>query len=117
MVRRIAVSLVLCLVLAGQERIDFEVNDRIRQEAVENSRIRRTIHYLTDVVGPRLTGSPQCRTASEWAARQMSEWGLSDAQLEPWDFGRLSDHQWKLHPVCRRDHECRVGRLCPQHQF
>ena len=88
MVRRIAASLGFCLVLAGQERIDFEVNDRIRQEAMENSWIRRTIHYLTDVAGPRLTGSPQCRTASEWAARQMSEWGLSDARLEPWDFGR-----------------------------
>ncbi|MBI4875025.1 MAG: M20/M25/M40 family metallo-hydrolase [Acidobacteria bacterium] len=91
MVCRIAASLGFCLLLAGQERIDSDVNDRIRQEAMENSRIRRTVHYLTDVAGPRLTGSPQCRAASEWAARQMSEWGLSDARLEPWDFGR---HGW-----------------------
>ncbi len=88
MICRIALALCFCLLLAGQERIDSDVNDRIRQEAVENSRIRRTLHYLTDVFGPRLTGSPQYRAAGEWAARQLSEWGLTETQLEFWDFGR-----------------------------
>jgi hypothetical protein len=46
------------------------------------------MHYLTDVYGPRLTGSPNHRNAAEWAIRQMTEWGLSHAHLEPWDFGR-----------------------------
>jgi len=27
------------------------------------------------------------RLAGEWAARQMSLWGMTKARLEPWDFG------------------------------
>ena len=43
---------------AGPERIDHEVNARIRREGRENSQIMRSLHHLTDVYGPRLTGSP-----------------------------------------------------------
>jgi hypothetical protein len=45
--------------------------------------------YLTDVYGPRLTGSPNIRTAAEWAVKEMQGWGLANAKLEPWGpFGR-----------------------------
>ena len=47
----------------------------------------RTVHVLTDVYGPRLTGSPNHKAAAEWAIKQMSEWGFENAHLEPWDFG------------------------------
>ena len=88
MPRVVAAVFCFCLLLTGQERIDSDVNARIRKEALENSKILRTIHYLTDVYGPRLTGSPQFKAASEWAAGQMREWGLANAHLETWDFGR-----------------------------
>ncbi|HXG67206.1 MAG TPA: M20/M25/M40 family metallo-hydrolase, partial [Blastocatellia bacterium] len=58
-----------------------------RKEGMENSQIMRTLHYLTDVYGPRLTGSPSLKAAGEWAAKQMQSWGLENAHLEPWDFG------------------------------
>ena len=45
------------------------------------------MHYLTDVYGPRLTGSPNHKAAAEWAIKQMTEWGLENGHLEPWDFG------------------------------
>jgi hypothetical protein len=64
-----------------------DINARIRKEGMENSRILRTMHYLTDVFGPRLTGSPNHKRAAEWAAKQMQEWGFDNAHLEPWDFG------------------------------
>ena len=35
-----------------------EINAKIRKEGMENSQILRTMHFLTDVYGPRLTGSP-----------------------------------------------------------
>jgi hypothetical protein len=73
--------------LAG-ETIDYQANTRIRGEGRERSQIMRTLHFLTDVYGPRLTGSPNHKAAAEWAARQMTEWGLENARLEPWDFGR-----------------------------
>jgi hypothetical protein len=72
----------------GQERIDSETNARIRKEGMENSQIMRTMHFLTDVYGPRLTGSPSLKAAGEWAVKQMQLWGLENGHLEPWDFGR-----------------------------
>ena len=69
------------------ERIDHEINARIRQEGRERSQIMRTMHFLTDVYGPRLTGSPNHKGAADWALKQMTEWGLENAHLEPWQFG------------------------------
>lgn len=59
---------------------------RIRKEAMERSQIMKTMHMLTDVYGPRLTGSPNHKAAAEWAVKQMTAWGLENADLEPWDF-------------------------------
>ena len=70
------------------ERIDHETNARIREEAQQRSQIMRTLHHLTDVHGPRLTGSPGHKAAAEWAVKQMSGWGLSNGRLEPWAFNR-----------------------------
>ena len=60
---------------------------RIRREALEHSQILKTLHMLTDVYGPRLTGSPNLKQAGEWAAGQMKTWGLVNTHLEPWSFG------------------------------
>ena len=85
----ILLSLSLLNPLPGQaqERIDASINQKIENEEMGNSQIMRTMHYLTDVYGPRLTGSPNHKAAAEWAAKQMTEWGFSNAHLEPWDFG------------------------------
>jgi hypothetical protein len=72
---------------AAEERIDAEINAKIRKEGMDNSRILRTLHYLTDVHGPRLTGSPQLKSAGEWAIKEMASWGFSNGRLEPWDWG------------------------------
>ncbi|HYE73182.1 MAG TPA: peptidase M28, partial [Blastocatellia bacterium] len=71
----------------GSEKIDVEANARIRKEGMERSQILRTLHFLTDVYGPRLTGSPNHKAAAEWAIKQMQSWGFENAHLEPWDFG------------------------------
>jgi carboxypeptidase Q len=68
------------------ERIDAEVNSRIRMEGINRSQIMRTMHYLTDVFGPRLTGSPNHENAAKWAIKQMGEWGLQNGHLEPFEF-------------------------------
>jgi hypothetical protein len=75
------------LPFAQTQQIDANINDRIRKEAMDNSQIMRTLHFLTDVYGPRLTGSPNHRAAAEWAVKQMKDWGFDNAQLEAWDFG------------------------------
>jgi hypothetical protein len=70
------------------DSIDTVMNDRIRAEALTNSHIMRTMHQLTDVYGPRLTGSPNHENAAKWAVRQMESWGLTNGALEPFDFAR-----------------------------
>src|SRR5262245_51573463 len=48
-----------------------------------------TLSYLTDVIGPRLTGSPNLKRANEWTRDKLASWGLENAQLESWgSFGR-----------------------------
>ncbi len=64
-----------------------DINDKIRSEAMNKSQIMRTLHFLSDVYGPRLTGSPNHKAAADWAVRQMKTWGFDDAHLEAWDFG------------------------------
>src|SRR5215467_2993389 len=66
---------------------DPDIQAKIRKEGMENSQIMRTMHFLTDVYGPRLTGSPNHKAAAEWAIKQMASWGFDNAHLESWDFG------------------------------
>ena len=56
--------------LNAQERIDYEAIAKIRKEGRANSQIMKTLHMLTDVYGPRLTGSPNHKAAAEWVMRR-----------------------------------------------
>src|SRR5262245_61776543 len=60
---------------------DPDIQARIRKEETENSQVMRTMHFLTDVYGPRLTGSPNHKAAAEWAIKQMASWGFDNAHL------------------------------------
>ena len=64
-----------------------DVNTQIRKEGMENSKVMHTVHILTDLYGPRLTGSPNHVNAAKWAAEEMKRWGFDNTALEPWDFG------------------------------
>jgi len=64
-----------------------DVFANIRKEGMDNSQIMRTLHFFTDVYGPRLTGSPNLKAAGNWAVAEMTKWGFENAKLEPWDFG------------------------------
>jgi hypothetical protein len=70
------------------QQADIDIAARIREEARERSAIMRTLHVLTDLYGPRLTGSPNLQAAGDWAIKQMETWGLSNGRLEPWNWGR-----------------------------
>jgi len=90
----VAVAAVMALAPAAhaqmaQEKLDTDVVERIRVEGLENSHIEELAGYLTDVIGPRLTNSPGMTRANEWTAEMLTEWGLSNVQIEPWgEFGR-----------------------------
>jgi carboxypeptidase Q len=67
---------------------DLQMQTRIRQEAFRNSKVMETAQHLTDVIGARLTGSPNMKQANEWTRDRLTEFGLVNAHLEPFKFGR-----------------------------
>jgi hypothetical protein len=67
---------------------DLGMVTRIRAEGFEHSQVMDTLYHLTDVIGPRLTGSPQAKAANEWTRQKLAEWGLAHAHLESYPFGR-----------------------------
>lgn len=82
--------LVTTLVTAG-EPVDLEVVHRIRTEALQHSQVMEHLGQLTDVIGPRLPGSPAYFKAAEWSVDRLKSWGISNAGLESWGpFG----HGW-----------------------
>jgi hypothetical protein len=48
------------------------------------SQVMNTMYNLTDRFGPRLVNSPQFKRAGEWAVKQLTDWGMTNAHLEKW---------------------------------
>src|SRR5262245_54676761 len=88
----VAMAVLLALPLAAQfgdtEKVDFDAVYRIKDEGLQRSKVMEITSYLTDVYGPRLTGSPEIREAADWAQKTMKEWGLANVHTEAWEFGR-----------------------------
>ncbi len=70
------------------DAVDLGIITRIRNEGFHHSQVMATIAHLTDNIGPRLTGTPELKEANEWTRRQLADWGLANAHLEGWEFGR-----------------------------
>ena len=94
-----AVMMGLLVPVSVLQSQDGDIGAAIRQEANAHSQIMRTLHFLTDVYGPRVTGSPNLKAAGQWAVDTLESWGLTHGRLEPWEFGhpgwvneRLSAH-------------------------
>jgi len=76
-------------IINAQEKVDMDMVNKIRKEGLENSKVMEIAMYLTDISGPRLTASPGYMRAATWAKNKLTEWGLKNANLEPWgEFGK-----------------------------
>jgi hypothetical protein len=64
--------------------VDLEAIARIKEEALQRSQVMDMISYLTDVYGPRLTGSANLKNAAQYAIGKLREWGVSNPHVEPW---------------------------------
>jgi hypothetical protein len=63
--------------------------ERIKEEGSKNSQVMNTLSYLSDVIGPRLTASPNMKRANEWTRDKLAGWGLENTHLEAWGpFGK-----------------------------
>jgi Zn-dependent M28 family amino/carboxypeptidase len=92
--KRITITaLLLAPVLGAQDKANLEIIQRIKQEAFENSRVMNHLFWISDVYGPRLTGSPGFAASAKWITERLREYGIGDAHVESWGkFGR----SWKL---------------------
>jgi len=83
-----AAAYLSAFLFAATDKPDLDVMNRIRFEGLKHSQVGKTVAYLSDVIGPRPTGSPEIERANRWAAAKMKEWGLENVALEPYaDFG------------------------------
>jgi carboxypeptidase Q len=74
---------------APSEPVDTAAVSRIIDEGMQRSHVMETLSWLTDICGPRLTGSPGYKKAVAWTREKMESWGLKNAHLEGWGpFGR-----------------------------
>ncbi len=86
---------VLPLLVVAQERVDLPVVNRIKAEEFANSKALDYIFYLTEVIGPRLTGSPGYQAAGDWCVKTLQEIGVSNPREEKWGlFGRGWDYTY-----------------------
>ncbi|HSU66771.1 MAG TPA: M20/M25/M40 family metallo-hydrolase, partial [Tepidisphaeraceae bacterium] len=70
------------------ESLDYLTIAKIRDEGLNRSQVMDHISWLSDVYGPRLTGSPAILQASDWVLKKFKEWGLVNAHRETWPFGK-----------------------------
>jgi hypothetical protein len=61
------------------------IDQKIIAEARNGSEIMANLTYLSDIIGPRLTGSANLKRANDWAAEKMRSYGLANVRLEPWE--------------------------------
>jgi hypothetical protein len=83
-------SLLFLVPLAAQDQsaTDAQVFEQIRAEGLERSQVMTAFDQFVTIIGPRLTGTPAYKAAADWSRETLSKWGLSDARLETWEFGR-----------------------------
>lgn len=62
-----------------------EVDKKIIAEVKDRSQVMKNLQHLCDVIGPRVTGSPGLEKANKWAETKMTEYGLTNVKLEPWE--------------------------------
>src|SRR6267142_6966994 len=75
--------------------MDSKILEQVKSDQAE---LKSNMKYLTDRIGPRLTGSPQLDRASHWMLERFKELGLSNAHLEPWTIA----NSWTRGPATGR---------------
>ena len=87
-IRTCCVVLLLVTAVGAQSPSDRDIIAKIRSEGLERSQVQPIFDELTVKIGPRLTASPAHKRAAEFVRERLASYGLTDARLEPWRFGR-----------------------------
>ena len=93
----------LTLTAQTQNPLDTATINRIRGEAVANSQAMEHHWWLSEVFGPRATGTPGYQQGADWVMKKLGEWGLKNIHIERFPFGqgwtieRFSAHMISAH--------------------
>jgi len=80
--------------------LDRATITRIRAEAIDKSQAVDHLWWLSEVYGPRASGTPAFEAASQWAMKKFTEWGLTNVHPERFPFGQgWSIERFSLHLV------------------
>jgi carboxypeptidase Q len=87
------ILLLLCIFsfasVYAQEKIDYSFISQLKDEEFNRSQVMDILSNLTDISGPRLTGSSNLKKAQEYAVKQLTDWGIVNAKTEAWGtFGK-----------------------------
>ncbi len=85
--KKIAVSFLSLFLLpvwlmSQTENVDLQMIYKIKQEERQNSQIQELAFWLTDFIGPRLTGSTGNTRGNTWAREKMVEFGFQNVRIE-----------------------------------
>jgi carboxypeptidase Q len=111
----LALLAVLCFVILGfvprgqaaNTAEALSIDKKLLDEAKNGSEILTNLTYLCDMIGPRLTGSPNLKKANEWTAEKMKAYGLENVHLEAWEIPM----GWERGPATARIIEPDNGRV------
>ncbi len=62
-----------------------EIDQKIIAEVKERNEVQPNLTYISDVIGPRMTGSENLKTANNWTAEKFKSYGLENVHLEAWE--------------------------------
>ena len=68
--------------------VDAATITRIRGEAMTRSQAMETHWWLSEVYGPRATGTPAYQQGADWVMKKFAEWGLQNIHVERFPFGQ-----------------------------
>ena len=83
---------------------------QILAEIRDHSEAAQNLEYISDNIGPRLTGSPQLKAANDWTAETFRKYGLTNVHLESWKIA----HSWtrgtaKAHIISPTEHPLTIA--------
>ena len=73
---------------AAAQPVDEAIVAAIRDEGLSRSQVMEHVVWLSDVYGPRVTGTPAIEEARVWATERLRAWRLSDVHEERFGFGQ-----------------------------
>ena len=81
-------SITVALGAQASNPLDTSTINKIRGEAIVNSQAMETHWWLSEVFGPRATGTPQYQQGADWVMKKFGEWGLQNIHIERFPFGQ-----------------------------